>query len=59
MYDDKLINTDIKKNTMRKFIKNTCKKTAFSFDNIIYEHTHGISMRLTLPSVHFNISWQK
>ena len=56
MYDDKLINTDIKKNTMRKFIKNTYKKSAFSFDNIIYEHTHGISMRLTLPSVHFNIS---
>ena len=56
MYDDKLINIDIKKNTMRKVIKNTCKKTDFNFDNIIYEHTDGISMRLTLPSAHFNIS---
>ena len=37
IYDDKLINTDIKKNTTQKLIKGTCKKTAFSFDNIIYE----------------------
>ena len=37
IYDDKLINTDIKKNTTQKLIKGTCKKTAFRFDNIIYE----------------------
>ena len=44
IYDDKLIHTDIKKNTMRKLIKGTCKKTAFSFDNIIYEQIDGVSM---------------
>ena len=25
-------------------MKDTCKKTAFSFDNIIYEQTVGVSM---------------
>ena len=44
IYDDKLIDTDIKKNTKRKLIKDTCKKTAFSFDSIIYEQIDGVSM---------------
>ena len=44
IYDDKLINADIKKNTKRKLIKDTCKKTAFSFDSIIYEQIDGVSM---------------
>ena len=34
-YVEKVINTTIKKNSMRKFIKETCKKTAFVFDNEI------------------------
>ena len=52
IYDDKLIHTDIKKNTMRNLIKDTCKKTAFSFDNVIYEQIDGVvSMGSSLASV--------
>ena len=40
IYGDKLINTDIKKNTMCKLIKDTCKKTAFSLENIIYDNNN-------------------
>ena len=35
-YVEKVINTTIKKNTMRK-LKDTCKKTAFGFDDEIFE----------------------
>ena len=41
---EKVINTTINKNTMRKLIKDTCKKTAFVFDKEIYEQIDGISM---------------
>ena len=37
IYGNKLIHTDIKKNTTQKLIKGACKNTAFRFDNIIYE----------------------
>ena len=33
VYVEKVINTSIKKNTMGKLIKDTCKDTAFIFDN--------------------------
>ena len=55
IYDDKLIHSDIKKNMMRKLIKDTCKKTAFSFDNIIYKHIDGVSMGSPLAPVLTNI----
>ena len=44
IYDNKLINTNIKKITTHKLIKDTWKKTAFRFDNIIYEQIDGVSM---------------
>ena len=40
---------------MRKFIKGTYKKTAFSFDNIIYEQIDGVSMGSPLAPVLANI----
>ena len=55
MYDDKSIHTNIKKNTMRKLIKDTCKKTAFSFDNIIYEQIGGVSRGSPLAPILANI----
>ena len=40
---------------MRKLIKDTCKKTAFSFDNEIYEQIDGVSMGSPLAPVLANI----
>ena len=40
---------------MRKLIKDTCKKTAFSFDNIIYEQIDGVSMESPFAPVLANI----
>ena len=40
---------------MHKLIKDTCKKTAFSFDNIIYEQIDGVSMGSPLAPVLANI----
>ena len=36
---------------MGKLTKDTCKKTAFSFDNIIYEQIDGVSMGSPLAPV--------
>ena len=55
IYDDKLIHTDIKKDAMRKLIKDTCKKIVFSFDDIIYEQIDGVSMGSPLAPVLANI----
>ena len=55
IYDDKSIHTNIKKNMMLKLIKDTCKKTAFSFDNIIYERIGGVSRGSPLAPILANI----
>ena len=55
IYDDKSIHTNIKKNMMLKLIKDTCKKTAFSFDNIIYEQIGGVSRGSPLAPILANI----
>ena len=40
---------------MRKLTKDTCKKTAFVFDNEIYEQIDGVSMWSPLAPVLANI----
>ena len=55
IYDGKLIHIDIKKNTMHKLIKDTCKKTAFSFENIIYNQIDDVSMGSHFAPVLANI----
>ena len=40
---------------MHKLVKYTCKKTAFSFDSIIYELIDGVSMGPTLAPILANI----
>ena len=37
VYNKKLINTNLKKRTMKKLLMDSCTKTAFSFDNVFYE----------------------
>ena len=43
VYNKKLINTNLKKRTMKKLLVDSCTKTAFSFDNVLYELC-GVSM---------------
>ena len=37
IYKDKVIQTNLKKRTLKKLIIDTCSKTAFSYNNVIYE----------------------
>ena len=55
VYADMVINTTIKKNAMRKLVKFTCKKTAFLFDNTMYEQIHCVSIGSPLVPILANI----
>ena len=55
VFDEKLINTTLCKRTLKKFISDSCSKTAFSFDNKIYEQIDGVSMGSCLAPVLANI----
>ena len=55
VYNKKLINTKLKKRKMKKLLLDSCTKTAFSFDNILYEQCDGVSMRSSLGAVLANI----
>ena len=52
---DKLRKTNLKKRTTKKLLLNSCTKTTFSFDNVLYEQVDGISMRSYLGPVLANI----
>ena len=54
-----IINTTIKKNNVRKLIKDTCKNTGFVFDNEIYDQIDDVSMGSPLASVLANINMTK
>ena len=58
-YVEKVMNTTIKKNSMRKLIKDTCKKTVFAFDNEIYKPIDDVSMESPLAPVLANIIMTK
>ncbi|XP_066932663.1 uncharacterized protein [Clytia hemisphaerica] len=51
----KLIKTTLKKSTLKKLILDTCQKTAFLYNNQIYEQTDGVSMGASLGPVLANI----
>ena len=55
VYKDNIISTTLKKRTLKKLIKDTCSKTAFMFDGVIYEQTDGVSMGAALGPVLANI----
>ena len=55
VHNNKLINTDLKKTTMKKLLLDSSTKTAFSFDNILYEQYDGVSMGTSLEPVLANI----
>ena len=55
VYNKKVISTALKKQTLKKLMKDTCSKTAFMYDGIIYEQIDGVSMGAALGPVLANI----
>ena len=55
VYNKKLINTNLKKRTMKKLLLDSCRKTTFSFDNVLYEQCDGVSMGSSLGPALANI----
>ena len=55
IYKDKVIDTKIKKSTLKKLVLDCCTKTAFSFNDKIYEQIDGVCMGSSLGPVLANI----
>ena len=55
IYEDKLVSTNLKKPTLKKLILDTCTKTAFLFNNKLYQPKDGVSMGSSLGPVLANI----
>ena len=55
MYKDNIIDTKLKKSTLKKLIKDCCTKTVFSFDNTIYKQKDDVSMCFSLGPVPANL----
>ena len=55
IYNEKQIPTSLSTRSFKKIIWDTCQKTAFSFDNKIYEQLDGVSMSGSLRPVLANI----
>ena len=55
VYDQKLIETKLKRRSLKKLISDVCKKTKFSFNNQLYEQLDGVSMGSSLGPVLDNI----
>ena len=55
VYNNKLINTNLKKRTMKKFLVNSCTKVAFSLDNVLYEQSDCVLIGSSLGPVLANI----
>ena len=55
IYRQKLLKTNLKKRTMKKLLLDSCTKTAFSYDNILYQQCDGVSMGSSLVLVLANV----
>ena len=55
IYNKKLLKTNIKKQTVKKLLKDCCTKNVFSFNNTIYKQIEGVSMGSCLGLVSVNI----
>ena len=54
-YNNKLVATQLKKQTLKKLIKDTCSKTVFSANNKLYQQIDGVSMGSSLGPLLANI----
>ena len=55
VYNQKLIKTTLSKSVLKKLILDTCQKTAFTLNGIIYEQKDDVSMGALLRPVLANI----
>ena len=55
MYKENLVKTNMRKSTLKKFIKDSCTKTAFSFGGKIYEQLEDVLMESSLGLVLANV----
>ena len=55
IYNENKVPTTLRKTTLRKLIRDTCKKTTFSCNGIYYEQIDGVSMGGSLGPVLANI----
>ena len=55
VYEQKQVDTKLKKRTLKKLIMDTCTLTAFSFNGKMYEQVDGVSMGASLGPVLANI----
>ena len=55
VFEEKLVATTFLKRTLKKLILDSCTKTAFSFNNQLFEQTDGVSMGSALGPVLANI----
>ena len=55
VYNQNVIQTTLKKRTLKKLIIDTCSKTAFSYNKVIYEQIDGVIMGAWLGPVLANI----
>ena len=55
IYNKELLNTNIKKGTTKKLLKDCCTKNALTFNNVIYEQTDSVSMGSCLGPALANI----
>ena len=55
IYNNKIICTNLKKSTLKKLILDSCRKTIFSFNNILYKQLDGVAMGSVLGPVLANI----
>ena len=55
VYNQKLIKTILSKKVLKKLILDTCQKTTFTFNNIVYEQKDSVSIKASLRPVLANI----
>ena len=56
IYKENIVKTNMRKSTLKKLIKGSCTKTAFSFDGRIYKQIDGVFMGLSLGPVLANVT---
>ena len=55
IYKDNLVKINVKRSILKKLIKNSYTKTAFSFDGKIYKQIDGVLIGSSLGSVLTNV----
>ena len=55
VYNENLVNTNLRKRTLKKLIEDTCSKTVFTANEKLYQQIDGVSMSSSLGPLLGNI----